>query len=752
MGSITAGLLGRKLGSSGSQVVTIGCLAFASLFALLAFYEVAVCASPVLINLGSWINSDLLTINWLFYFDQLTVTMLVIVSVVSLAVHIYSVYYMTGEPHQQRFFSYLSLFTFFMLVLVSGGNYLVLFLGWEGIGVSSYLLINYYYTRLASNKAAILAFNQNRVGDWILSVGFFALIATFGSLDFDVVFSLAPSINPSLITLICVLIFIGAGAKSSVLGLHSWLPGSMEAPTPVSSLLHAATLVTAGLYLLIRSSPLLEYSPTTLFIITIMGALTAIFAATSGLLQNDIKRIIAFSTISQLGYMFIAIGLSQYNVALFHLMTHSTFKALLFLGAGCVIHAMNNQQDVRKLGGLIGFLPFVYTAMLIGSLSLMALPWLSGFYSKDLILEMAFGTYTVKGYIAWVFGTFTAGLTAFYSFRLIVLTFLGVPAAPVKSYNNVHEPSTSAIVSLVFLALCSIFLGYFTSDAFVGIGSNFLDNSIFIHPNNIAIVEAEFALPLIIKLAPAILTVLGAVSAVILYLWFPNLLFKLTDNNLGKSLYTFFNGKYLLDILLNAYIIRGGMSLGYTISKFLDRGAFEYLGPNGLSILNSNLSAKLNKLDDGTVTNYASYMIISILFINLLLFTYLIVNSSELFNVNYPAYFAGGEEWILARYSKTIDNSTFGYLGPFELFNPAYSVLYPTEIPLNNIDVPYLFNNELGYYDELLDGFVIQMKNNKLDFLFNAFNAISSTHWLIFYLSLFFVILIKPNNHLKKTN
>jgi NADH-ubiquinone oxidoreductase chain 5 len=282
VGSISAGLLGRKIGTSGSQFVTIACLAISSFLSLLAFYEVALCASPVTINLGYWINSNLLTIKWLFLFDSVSVTMLSIVSVVSFFIHIYSIYYMSGEPHQQRFFSFLSLFTFFMLVLVAGGNYLVLFLGWEGIGVSSYLLINYYYTRIASNKAAILAFNQNRVGDWILSVSFLMIITVFGSLDFDIIFSLAPSINPNLITIICILLFIGAGAKSAVIGLHSWLPGSMEAPTPVSSLLHAATLVTAGVYLLIRSSSLLEFSPSTLFFITIMGALTTIFAATSG--------------------------------------------------------------------------------------------------------------------------------------------------------------------------------------------------------------------------------------------------------------------------------------------------------------------------------------------------------------------------------------------------------------------------------------------------------------------------------------
>lgn len=531
--------------------------------------------------------------------------------------------------------------------------------------------------------------------------------------------------------------FIGAGAKSSVLGLHSWLPGSMEAPTPVSSLLHAATLVTAGLYLLIRSSPLLEYSPTVLAIITIMGALTAIFAATSGLLQNDIKRIIAFSTISQLGYCFIAIGLSQYNVALFHTLTHSCFKALLFLGAGCVIHSMNNQQDVRKLGGLIGFLPFVYTVMLIGSLSLMALPWLSGFFSKDLILELAFGTYTIKGYIAWTFGTLTAGITAFYSFRLITLTFLGIPAAPVKSYNNIHEPSISAIISLVFLALCSIYLGYFMSDAFVGVGSDFLGNSIFLHPNNIAIVEAEFALPLIIKLAPAILTLFGAFSAIILYLKFPNLLFNLTNNRLGRSLYTFFNGKYLLDILLNAYVIRGGLSLGYTISKYLDRGALEYVGPNGLSLLNYNLSAKLNKLDDGVITNYISYMIILFLFINLLLFTYFISNHDNIFNISTNIIFDG----------HVFNQGSFNNLGAFQ----TLSFDFTKNVTLDQLIAEGFYfapneilgiNNNQGENNQ----FFISLLNNNSLYLSNFVTSQYSTHWIVLFTSLIFLFLSKTSH------
>lgn len=389
---------------------------------------------------------------------------------------------------------------------------------------------------------------------------------------------------------------------------------------------------------------------------------------------------------------------------------------------------MANQQDVRKLGGLINFLPFVYTVMLIGSLSLMALPWLSGFYSKDLILELAYGTYTVKGYIAWVFGTLTAGITAWYSFRLITLTFLGVPAAPVKSYNNVHDPSLSAIIPLTFLAICSIFLGYMTSEAFVGIGSDFFGNSIFIHPDHVSIVEAEFALPLIVKLAPAILTVAGGSAAVLLYLLLPNLLFKLTDNSFGRSLYVFLNGKYLLDIILNSYIIRGGMSLGYILSKYLDRGALEYLGPYGLTMLNNNLSARLNKLDDGIITNYASYMIISILFINILLFTYFITEHTGAFtNV-----FNGSGGLVTDNAAGTIITSAndivytpnlFSYLGPFETYNP-------------NLSVP-------------MGDFITMFNTNNMNYFFsNAFASVGkySAHWLVFFISLFFIMILKSKN------
>ena len=402
-------------------------------------------------------------------------------------------------------------------------------------------------------------------------------------------------------------------------------------PTPVSALIHAATLVTAGVYLLLRSSPLLEYAPTALIVITFIGSITAFFAGTCGLLQNDLKRIIAFSTISQMGYLFIAVGLSQYHVALFHLINHAFFKALLFLGAGAVIHAMSDQQDVRKLGGLINFLPFTYSAMLTGSLSLMALPWLTGFYSKDLILELAYGQYQFSSYVAWILGTATAMLTAFYSFRLISLTFLSYPNAPKNSYLNVHEADIFVIIPLFVLSLFSIFFGYIASDLYVGLGSDFMAASVFQHPSNITLVEAEFSLPLFIKLLPAILTIVGAVSAVLLYHFFPMFLVQLTDNKLGRNIYTFLNGKYLIDIIYNNYIIRAGLQTGYNISKFLDRGVIELIGPYGLSSILSKTGDNISKLDTGIITSYALYMVLGLITILFILFAPLFLNTAVIF-------------------------------------------------------------------------------------------------------------------------
>ena len=397
---------------------------------------------------------------------------------------------------------------------------------------------------------------------------------------------------------------------------------AMEGPTPVSALIHAATLVTAGVYLLLRSSPLIEYGPTTLVVITWVGALTAFFAASTGLLQNDLKRVIAYSTCSQIGYLFMACGLSQYNTAIFHLVNHAFFKALLFLAAGAVLHATYDQQDQRRLGGLIGFLPFTYTAILIGSLSLMAVPWLTGFYSKDLILEQAYGLYDFSGHAAYWLGTLSACLTAFYSLRLISLTFMTYPNASRSVYLHTHDAPFIVMVPLIVLSLLAIFFGYIGKDLFVGMGSDFLSHSLFTFPSHISLIEAEFALPQLIKLLPAIGTFAGAAMA--LYLYHIQYVFtiQLTDtpNGWGQTLYRFFNGKYYVDVVYNNYIIQGGLTLGYAISKVLDQGFIEITGPHGLSSSLSSASSHIAKLDTGYLPHYALYITLSVVILGGVLF------------------------------------------------------------------------------------------------------------------------------------
>jgi NADH-ubiquinone oxidoreductase chain 5 len=424
-------------------------------------------------------------------------------------------------------------------------------------------------------------------------------------------------------------------------------------PTPVSALLHAATLVTAGIYLLLRCSPILEYSPNALLWITLIGSTTAFVAGTSGLVQNDLKRIIAMSTISQLGYMVTAIGLSQYNVALYHTINHSFFKALLFLCAGAVIHSFRDQQDIRRMGGLLKFLPFVYSAMIVGTLSLLALPFLSGFYSKDLIIELAYGQYSFSGMYAFILGSVTAGITAFYSFRLISLVFLSTANGNKQSYLHSHESNLAVIIPLIILALFSIFFGYVCSDMFVGIGSDFLGNSIFIHPNNIVLVEAEYSLSTGIKLLPSIFTVIGVSSALILY-HYPNIIISkkqalslennpkeatlLTSNyeikeiisslienpmfnGISKKIYNLLNSKYYFDVLYNNYLIGKGFKIGYAISKELDRGVIELIGPKGLSNSIIKFGKSISSLDTGIITTYALYITIGLLFFLFIIFS-----------------------------------------------------------------------------------------------------------------------------------
>jgi proton-translocating NADH-quinone oxidoreductase chain L len=436
-GSIAAGFFGFFLGPFGAGFITILFLGLCLLLSFVVFYEVALAGSPCFIKLAPWFDSELFSFAWGFQFDSLTAVMLIVVTFISFLVHLYSTEYMAHDPHLPRFMSYLSLFTFFMLILVTADNFVQMFVGWEGVGLCSYLLINFWFTRIQANKAAIKAMLMNRIGDFGLALGIFCIFSSFGAVDYATVFALAPyylgetinflNVDFRLLDLVGILLFIGAVGKSAQLGLHTWLPDAMEGPTPVSALIHAATMVTAGVFLIARCSPVFEYAPAVLSIVTVVGAMTAFFAATTGLLQNDMKKVIAYSTCSQLGYMVFACGLSNYHVGVFHLANHAFFKALLFLGAGCVIHAVGDEQDMRKMGGLAKILPFTYGMMLIGSLSLMGMPFLTGFYSKDVILEVAYGSYTNAGHFAYVLGSMAAFLTAFYSFRLLYLTFLSKP-------------------------------------------------------------------------------------------------------------------------------------------------------------------------------------------------------------------------------------------------------------------------------------------------------------------------------------
>ena len=459
LSSITAGLFGRYIGPKGASLLTVFCLFITFFISVIVFYEVGLIGCCTYIKLAKWIDCDLFNVDWGFLFDSLTAVMCCVVTFVSCLVHLYSTEYMSHDPHLPRFMSYLSLFTFFMLILVTSDNFVQMFVGWEGVGLCSFLLINFWFTRIQANKAAIKAMIVNRIGDFGLALGIFTIFVKFKALDYATVFSMVPffcndyiiflNVKINVIFLIGVLLIIGAMGKSAQLGLHTWLPDAMEGPTPVSALIHAATMVTAGVFLLARCSSIYEYSPLVLNFITILGASTAFFAATVGLVQNDLKRVIAYSTCSQLGYMVFACGLSNYSVGVFHLMNHAFFKALLFLGAGSVIHAVSDEQDMRKMGGLKNLVPFTYSLMVIGSLALIGFPFLTGFYSKDVILEVAYGKYSTSGHYSYLLGSLGAFLTAFYSTRLLHLTFLSNPNGYKSVICSAYDSSYSILFSLM---------------------------------------------------------------------------------------------------------------------------------------------------------------------------------------------------------------------------------------------------------------------------------------------------------------
>ena len=621
------------ISKKGSIYVTSILMGITALLSFFIFYEIILCHSICSIKLFPWIESNIFLIYWGFFFDSLTATMLVVVTVISFLVHIYSINYMAEDPHLPRFMAYLSLFTFFMLILVSSDNFVQMFLGWEGVGLASYLLINFWYTRIQANKAAMKALIINRIGDFGLSLGIAALFLHFSSLDFPTIFSLVPYIAQEnfifwnyefdKITVISLLIFIGAVGKSAQIGLHTWLPDAMEGPTPVSALIHAATMVTAGVFVLLRCSPLIEYSEKALLIISLMGALTAFMAATIGVVQNDLKKVIAYSTCSQLGYMVFSLGLSNYSVSLFHLMNHAFFKALLFLSAGSVIHALSDEQDMRKMGGLLKLIPVTYIMIFIGSLSLMGFPFLTGFYSKDALLELTYGVYQTKGLFSYWLGTLSAFFTSFYSIRLIYLTFLGNNNSSKGLIKNIHESSWILLLPLLILCFGSIFIGYLFKELFLGMNVDTWNNTFFILPWHFTNINSEF-LPFYIKLIPVIFSMAGALISYFLYQIFFSFFNTFTFYLKNYHFYHFLSKKWYFDVLYNQYLVKYWLYFSYYISfKNIDRGLIELIGPLGITNLFKITSQNISKLQTGLIYHY---IFIIVLGVTILLFLILLPN------------------------------------------------------------------------------------------------------------------------------
>ena len=625
LGSIVSGLLGRWLGYKwSSQITTLTIIIACILSYILAINVLMGDGISYTVNISKWIYVEYLEIDWSFVIDELTVTMLIPILTISSLVHIYALGYMSHDPHQSRFFSILSMFTGFMVILVTGDNYLVMFVGWEFIGLASYLLISFWYTRLLAMKSALSALLMNKFGDTFLSLGLIITIWTFGTLNYNSIFALSQYINTDILNLIMICFLIGATSKSAQLGLHNWLLSSMEGPTPVSALLHAACLVCAGIYLLIRSSYILEYSPTVLLICLWLGGLTTIIAGIIAITSNDIKKIIALSTMSQLGLMVVAIGLSAYNISLFHLFCHAMFKALLFMSAGSIIHSIvSESQDIRTYGGLLNYLPVTYVCILIASLSLMAFPGLTGYYSKDIIIESTIGVYTISGYIIYWLSLSSATLTTLYSIRLLYLVFFNTPNNSKFAYLNLHESSWLMLIPMIILSFASIFLGYITRDIYLGFGSPF--NSIFIHPNNLSIIDTELSINIVYKLLPLILTILGTIVILVLYEFYYKFILVYNNNTL-LSIYNYCNDKFMLDQILNNIIIRSSLQEGIKLNSFIDKGTLQILGPRGIYDTLNIIVYNTIKVSTGSLLHFSLILLAGVLFLIL----------SVIFNISIP--------------------------------------------------------------------------------------------------------------------
>ncbi len=615
IGSIISGFFGKFLGSRNSEILTSLLVSISSILSFLIFYKVFNESYTNNLDVLTWINSGTFNVNWSIKIDALSSVMLVVVTLVSSIVHIYSIGYMSHDPHKQRFMSYLSLFTFSMLMLVTSDNFLQLFFGWEGVGLCSYFLIGFWFKKESANAAAIKAFVVNRVGDFGFALGIFLIFYLFGTVNYTEVFELIPQslekelsflgINFNAINLVCILLFIGAMGKSAQIFLHTWLPDAMEGPTPVSALIHAATMVTAGVFLVVRCSPIYEYSPLALNIITIVGMSTAFFAATVALAQDDIKKIIAYSTCSQLGYMFFAVGVGAYNVAMFHLFTHAFFKALLFLGSGSVIHSFKDEQNINLMGGVWKKIPYTWVLMIIGTLALTGFPFLSGFYSKDAIIEFAYLRGNTAGYFAAGIGIFTALLTSIYSWRLLFKTFHGNYNNKKLNISSMHESPMVMIIPLIILAIGAIFSGFLFKDLFIGIESsgNFWKNSIFfLEP-----LSHDHPPSWFILLTP-ILVILSIPIAY--YIFIKNI--KISNNivNGNLPLYNFLKNKWYFDELYDYLFVNPSKKIGLYFWKKIDSRFIDRFGPDGISALIKNISLLAVKFQNGFIYHYAFVMLL----------------------------------------------------------------------------------------------------------------------------------------------
>jgi len=638
IGFLAAGLFGKQIGVKASEYVTSGLLVIAAFLSWIAFFSVAFSDSEAFtVPVLRFIQSGALNVEWALRIDTLTVVMLVVVTTVSSLVHIYSIGYMHHDPHRERFFAYLSLFTFAMLMLVTADNLVQMFFGWEGVGLASYLLIGFWFKKPSANAAAMKAFIVNRVGDFGFALGIFGVFVLFGSINLGTVFANAQSFLPAqgadggdavltflgvamqpqtALTTVCLLLFMGAMGKSAQFLLHTWLPDAMEGPTPVSALIHAATMVTAGVFMVARLSPLFELSATALTVVTFIGATTAFFAATVGLVQNDIKRVIAYSTCSQLGYMFVALGVGAYGAGIFHLFTHAFFKALLFLGSGSVIHAVSDEQDMRRMGGLRKHIPVTFWMMVIGTLALTGvgipetLIGTAGFFSKDMIIESSFvSTNPVAGY-AFVLLVVAAAFTSFYSWRLIFMTFFGKPRASADVMHHVHESPMVMLVPLFILAAGALFAGLlFYNDFFGHHYEEFWKAALYTGADN-HILEMVHEIPFWAKVSPFVAMLLGLWAAWHFYIKSPDTPKRLAEQH--DALYRFLLNKWYFDEIYDFLFVRPAKRLGRFLWKQGDGWLIDGFGPDGVAARVIGMTGRVVKLQTGYLYHYAFAMLIGV--------------------------------------------------------------------------------------------------------------------------------------------